>query len=463
VTGTLIMLLLLVVVARMLRTRRGGGAAHLRDVLAHAEAVGIVTGEQRERILALAPETARGAHLSAAVWLAIFAGLCVVAGVSLLIASNWEDIGPAVRVAAFLAALALVGEAAARHRHRSLAVALPLELLWFFLPLLGLGLYGQTFQLSGDPVRPFLMWLALTAPLAWLSPRPVVASLHALALATVLLIGNFAVAGTLSLLGPGAGPVAWVLSVAILVVLSAESARLLPAGHRAHVLGVLAFWVFGLLALVEPLRLAHPGWLVLAAVALATAWLVAHLAAGSSAAERATSALVWLATLYTATFAWHLRHPLDGATTGAGIAVTVAAVLAAVGGGLALPMARLGVDPRCRATAKALLVAPALVALLFLVDDVTALHVAAIAMNLLLAGIAVVLMWHGSLVHEAAQVNLGIVTLLVVLVTRFLDVFGSFLSGGIGFIVAGALLAALAWTLERARRRLIQLPEGASQ
>jgi uncharacterized membrane protein len=85
---------------------------------------------------------------------------------------------------------------------------------------------------------------------------------------------------------------------------------------------------------------------------------------------------------------------------------------------------------------------------------------AAGAMNVLLVAVAVGLMWHGSLVHEAAQVNLGILVLVAVLVTRFLDVFGSMLRSGIGFIVAGCLLAALAWALERTRRRLLAASPG---
>jgi hypothetical protein len=42
----------------------------------------------------------------------------------------------------------------------------------------GIGLYAQTSRLFGDPIQPFLVWLALTAPLAWLSPRPVVRRRH---------------------------------------------------------------------------------------------------------------------------------------------------------------------------------------------------------------------------------------------------------------------------------------------
>jgi len=159
----------LLVRAGFKRWRRSGD--ELPVVLAGAEAAGIITSEQRERILAHAATTAgAGSRLDGARWLGIFAGLFVVAGISLLIATNWEDIGPLARIVAFLAILAAVGESAIRFRDRSLGLSVPLEVVWLFLPLLGIGLYGQTFQLSGDPMRPFLVWLLLTMPVAWLSP-----------------------------------------------------------------------------------------------------------------------------------------------------------------------------------------------------------------------------------------------------------------------------------------------------
>src|SRR5438093_7826281 len=128
------MLLTLVVVGVLVRgaSRRWSGGADLAAALADAEAAGIITSVQREQILARAGGGRFG--LSGAAWLGVFAGLFVVAGVSLLIARNWENIGPATRVVGFLVLLLAVGAAAMRVRDRALAASLPLELLWFFLP-----------------------------------------------------------------------------------------------------------------------------------------------------------------------------------------------------------------------------------------------------------------------------------------------------------------------------------------
>jgi hypothetical protein len=93
--------------------------------------------------------------------------------------------------------------------------------------------------------------------------------------------------------------------------------------------------------------------------------------------------------------------------------------------------------------------------MLFLGDDVQLVWLAAAALNAALFAIAAGLMWHGSLVHEPAQVNAGVLVMLAILITRFLDVFRDMLQSGIGLIVAGALLAGLAWALDRTRRRLI--------
>ena len=449
--------------------RRARGGPDLAATLTSAEQAGIITAAQREQVLAHAAATGSlGARLGGAAWLAVFAGLFVVAGVALLIARNWEDIGPLARVAAFLLALAAAGEGAIRARQRSLAASVPLELLWLFLPLLGIGLYGQTFQLSGDPVQPFLVWLALAAPVAWLSPRPVAAIVHTFALVVVLFSGNFLIdvatellagravpaRGVLALVHGGA-PSAWLLTAALLAAIVAQSLRLLPRGHRHHFVGVLAAWVLGVLLAPTAFRLEHPGWIIVAVLALAVLWLVALAALDTSTEERAPAVLAWLAALYALTFTWHMDDPARGATTAAGIAVAAAAATLAVAGTLALPSVRLSPRPAWAWSAKLVLIASVALAFLYLAADVRAVWAAAVLADLLLAAVAIGLMWHGSVVGEVAHVNLGVGALVVVLVTRFLDVFGGMLQSGIGFIVAGLLLALLAWALERTRRRLI--------
>jgi uncharacterized membrane protein len=468
---TEIVLLILAVAFFARRGRgKGGGRDTLPAVLAGAESAGIITTAERERLLAYAATfEPAGGRLGGAAWLGVFAGLFVVAGVSLLIARNWEDIGPLVRIGVFALALLAAGEGAIRARERTVAVSVPLELVWFFLPLLGIGLYGQTFHLSGDPVQPFLVWLALSIPLAWASPRPVVASLHTFAIVGVLFVGNFVVdtasslfwsgangpTGMLTLRADGGTPLAWMLSLVLLGIVSAQSLRLLPRAHRHHFVGVWVVWVWGLILAPTPIRLRHEGWIILAAVALTTLWIIVLAYMETSFEERAASLVAWLATLYALTFTWHMDRAATGSTNPAGLAVVELVVVTALGAVLALPLRRLSPVPSWAWLAKTALIAPVLVAMLYLTGDVRQVWQAAVGMNVILVVVAVGLMWHGSLLRDVAQINLGVLVLVGMLITRFLDVFGNMLRSGIGFIIAGVLLAVLSLALERTRRRLI--------
>ena len=472
--------LLILAVAYFARRGRGKAAAPsgLPEILSGAESAGIITAAQREQLLAYAgTHASASARMGGAAWLGVFAGLFVVAGVALLIARNWEQLGPAVRVGAYLMVLAVTGLAAIRARERSVALSVPLELLWFFLPLLGIGLYAQTFQLSGDTITPFLTWLALTAPVAWLSLRPAVATIHTFAMVAVLFCGNFLVEPASALMGGGmvtppsllaisehgAAPSAWVLSIGLLACIVVQSLRLLPRAHRHHCVGVVMTWLFAILLAPTPLRIQHEGWIIVAALALATLWIVVLLALDTSVEERATSMCVWLGLIYSLTFTWHMDRAPTGSMTTGGLTLVIAAIVAAIGGALLLPYTRLSPRRSWAHAARAVLIAPLLVALLYFVGDVGPVWNVGLLMNGLLLTIAVGGMWHGSIVHEPAQVNLGVVVLVALLITRFVDLFGSMLRSGIGFIIAGLALAALSWALERTRRRLIAgTPEMAS-
>lgn len=473
--------ILLLILAVAFFSRRGrarrGAADPWPGILVEAERRGTITEAQRTALLAQAAEAgAPQARLAGVAWLGMFAGLFVVAGISLLIARNWDEIGPTVRVAGFVALLASAGEAAIRFQGRSLAASVPLELVWFFLPLLGIGLYGQTFQLTGDPLSPFLVWLALGLPLAWASERRIIATIHTFTLAAVLFAGNYVAepaalfigatrgvrAGLLSLTSPGGHASAWVLSAALLATIAVQSLRILPRQHRHQFVGIIAVWIFCLLVASTPFHLRHEAWLALGALGLATLWVAILVALDTSFEERAAGVGVWLAVIYGLTFTWHVETVASGSTTTLGILVVGGATAAAIACIVALPTARLSPDPTWALGMKVMLVAPLAVAGAFFTDDVQLIWCAAAMLNLLLLAIAVGLMWHGSLVREAAQVNLGVLILVGVLVTRFLDVFGNMLRSGLGFIVAGLLLAGLSWALERTRRRLLSAPPGVS-
>jgi hypothetical protein len=298
----------------------------------------------------------------------------------------------------------------------------------------------------------------------------VVATVHTFAMVAVLFSGNFLTDAAMSIVGGGGTATpprilaisehgtplfVWGSSLGLLAAVAAQSLQLLPRAHRHHFLGVTAAWVFCLLVAPTPLRVQHEAWIILAALSLVTLWMVMASRLDTSVEERAPGTTIWLALLYALSFTWHMDHPASGATSGYGVMVIELLLIAALGATIALPNARLSPLHAWALAAKAMLIVPLLLATLYLGDDVRQVWLAAVGMNLVLLLVAVGSMWHGALVHEPAQVNLGVLVLVGLLITRFIDVFGSMLQSGIGFIVAGLLLAGLSWALERTRQRLL--------
>lgn len=461
----IILLVTLIALGRLAR-RRSSSQGDLVATLEAAERAGVISASQREQILALRTQAALGESRGVA-WLAVFAGLFIVAGVSLLVASNWEQIGPQVRIGAFLLLLVAVGEAAIRSRESEAAIGLPLELLWFFLPLLGVGLYVQTFQISGgDPLQAILLWVALSAPIAWTSPRRVVPGLHAAVMVAVVFVGNFLpISGDwffqqgsrsmLSLVGGGTFT-AWAMTGLLLTAIVVEGLLLLPRQHRYHFFGVLPVWVLALMIAPTSFHLAHPGWLALAAISLATTWLAALGSFGAGSEESSPGTVAWLAIVWGLSFTWHTTDAFSGDASLGGLALTLLATGVAVLGVIGSPSPGLGSRPGHAARSRLLMLATLGVEFLYTLPIPGIPWIAGVANNVLLGFAATGLMWQGAAAGEAALVNLGVGALLVLLVTRFLDVFGSLFASGLGLIVAGALLASLSLALERTRRRLLR-------
>jgi uncharacterized membrane protein len=103
------------------------------------------------------------------------------------------------------------------------------------------------------------------------------------------------------------------------------------------------------------------------------------------------------------------------------------------------------------AAALATVVAAALVAVLAGGDGA----LWAIVFNLLFAGGALGLVYVGYLTDEPWLVNLGVVLVAVDLVARYFDVFWDALPRSLGMIGAGVLILAIAYLLERQRRRVL--------
>jgi uncharacterized membrane protein len=129
---------------------------------------GIISAEQGAAILARHPTRASSGWLLAYV---LIGGVLCVAGVSLLIASNWQSIPALLKLAGVLVILAastIIGvETQRRAAHRSIWECAYLVAAVF--PLLGLMLVSQIFHLSGDTSGLLAVWCLAITPLAILS------------------------------------------------------------------------------------------------------------------------------------------------------------------------------------------------------------------------------------------------------------------------------------------------------
>ena len=158
----------------------------------------IIDRQTAEKIYAKVYSPNLLAQLKAAQWMAIIAGIFIASGISLILAHNWETIPNMVKMAGFLLIYATVAGLAIKIKdtHPSINA---LEILWFFLPIIGIGLYAQIFNLSGDPVKPYLIWAILSLPLAFLSQRKILTSLHIILLFGMVFFNNFDTGNILSL------------------------------------------------------------------------------------------------------------------------------------------------------------------------------------------------------------------------------------------------------------------------
>lgn len=428
-----------------------------------AAAAGVLTADTADSLKRRVAEREGKRGISAIFWIAAFAGLSVTAGLSLIIAHNWDSISPEAKVGGFVAMLAAVGTAAIRLRDRSPAVAVPAELLWLFAPLLGIGLYAQVFHLSGDPVRPFLVWLLLGLPAVWGSPRPAAPSIHAISAAIVLLFGTVSRGNMLSLAGRDSladvPASAWPLMLMLAASCWAVARRTCPPTVRSLCLGLLSAWPFFAAASRSPFHLDSASALTAVALSAAVLWLsgVPSIASGGRAMSLARGAWIW--TLYAATFfrhSWAHRQQWAPPDAGPGLALAFC-LLALAGLSAALaPAGVLGPEPRWDRPARGGLAAALAVAALLLSGNAAAVWAASWLANLLILAGGTALMWRGAAGEGPEAMNLGIAALFLLLVTRFIDVLGTFLEGGFAFVGAGAALGLVAYALHRSRKFMVE-------
>lgn len=415
----------------------------------------LITSEQRAAIQAYRQRTQRS--LSGLLILAALGGLLVAFGVILVIAHNWEEIPYPLRLVGFGVVLAVAGLTAERVQARWLRAAA--EAVWLMLPLAGIGLWGQVYQLSGDPLRPLLVWLALGAPLALLRPG-LPAVVHTAGAVITAYVGAFSADTWLSLGHSNARSFAQLAvehglalaGLGLLWALILWRARSLD--ERVRLLIVLAGcgFLFGLGA-EGPLELdAAPGMFLLAgAIVLlfwgARPWLELTLAKFEHVGVGAAAVLG-----YVLTFLWdeEVRHASLDAPAQLYLGLVVAAGLGAWG--RAVWLERTSRSPAYLALVGACAAPFVLGGALFF--GAAESWVALLA-NLAVLGLGIALLHAAVSEGRRDFVNLGVLFVAGLVTTRFFDLFGTMLESGLGFIVTGLALIGIAYASMRGRQRLL--------
>ena len=156
--------------------------------------------------------------------------------------------------------------------------------------------------------------------------------------------------------------------------------------------------------------------------------------------------------LYSMTYLWHGSSTYDIGTLFSGIFAMGLLLLGAVLVGL-MDLSKMVSSPLMIRVLKLLILIPGLLGLSLLAG--LPYKAAAIIANLAFLGFAV---WHireGIEMKEARRINQGMVLVGLLILTRFIDYFGTMLQSGIAFIVMGLLFVGVSWALNQGRKKLL--------
>jgi uncharacterized membrane protein len=439
----------------------------LNDRLADWRARGLIEEQQVRAIERYESETLK--RFNPMLVLAGLGGLLLALGVILIISHNWDLLGAQAKELGFLLVLGLAALAASQWEAKPWAGA-GIMVLWLGLPLAGIGLWAQIYQLSGDPLKPLLLWLLLSSPLAWLARQRVAAFWHTAGLVWALFAGCFCLGTWLTLAtrtsyqapDQGPDPALWVSHavLALLLWILAFVQAGFRLGTRARVALVMAAAVFaaGLGFATTPLQAknTYEGFVLVSGLAACVWW--AAKAWGMGRGElRALGFGLTAAICYGATFTYHLWNRQAGEITLGG-ALWACPWAAA---GLALtalgPLTRDDVDkPWMFRLSWGLALGLSLAGLAGLLAD----WAVALLANLALVGLCVLWMFEAARWGERRLLNLCSLMLGLLVLTRFIDVFGSLLRSGMGFLTVGAVFLAVSWGIQRGRKSLLDRAAG---
>ncbi|NLO91392.1 MAG: DUF2157 domain-containing protein [Elusimicrobia bacterium] len=434
-----------------------------REALADSVQAGLISQEQMSAMAARQAEGAAVGRIKGITWIAVMAGICFALGLVLIISHNWDTIPDAIKILSFILILIGAGEGALHLLPERRAAASSLAALWFFLPIAGIGLYAQVFQLSGDAIKPFLIWAALSAPLAFEWSSKIMAWLELVLLLAVLWLGAFACDGIMNISSEifssshVPGPVAWATCAAVFGAALALGLAKLPKA-RLLMTAALMGWLVALAGFTKTFECQN-FWMMLfgfGGVGLACLFVNAQDQEGD---DSSLPFWIWAAVPYIASFFYKRGATLYAHMDTSGV-ILLSALFAAAA--IALWFSRKNIfsgDGEAETYARITAIAASALPLLGLFAGDNA---AGISANVALFGVSAGLMWHGTTQGRAGQINKGMALLTLLMISRFIDYFGSLLRSGGAFMAAGLLLALLAWAMHKGRKALIEKAGGAS-
>ncbi len=375
----------------------------------------------------------------------VLGGAFMAFGTGLIISYNWDKIGGLTKIIAYLSVYLACAAAAVKFEEKKL-ISIPAEILWFFMPALGFGLYGQIFQLSSDPLKPFMAWAAISAPLVWLLNRRYLTVIfellfygiiyYCLSNDTVFSVTKTDPAGlnfilsslfaALMFFGLRAAyikldgkvpPRLYAVFAAYLMFFSLSHIQ----GNRAIISLGFAAWALSLSGKDFPYRY----------------FMIFCIAAFIFSFKDLYRDISWRAE----------SQQIDAVKYTLSIIITAAAYIWSAIEIIKSQKTRVGY--------------PVLAVLAFSILRALGIFRSesdSFIMNILALWLYIAAILHGSEIRDKRFINLGIAMTAVIIISRFFDLFGKlgFLQTGFGFIVSGAALIAVAYYVNSWRKNLIK-------
>lgn len=421
----------------------------LRNTVQAAVNDGIITQEQAQRILDKEHKDSLLSRLGISGMFSVIAGIFIAIGIITLISVNWSYIPDYVKIIGYIMFLMLTFEAYIRTENKK-HYNTGLGVLLFFLPGAGIGLYGQIFQLSGEPAAPLILWGILSAPMMFINKSFI---LHRL-LSVLILAVLFFFDG-----GVNDNPLNALDSISLLLLSS------IGLGINFYRKDYWSFPILMWLLFLLIFAAAHqaPIYVILSAIVLWFTFIPTYKNILASFPFKVFLVCLFCLDGYNRSFSsenWLFGHSgVDNIWT---VKHQITLIINFIVAALVIYKGKISENEilnRYFKAAIALAMFPALFSnIVYMIFHVTAISTFVFAnfykFDILFVGTLLII--NGYKLNFPKQINWGFITIMLLAVICFGTLFGSLLQSGLGFITAGIIFAAIAHITNKMRKQLIE-------